>query len=126
MRLIVLSALFLSSSLVAQEPLAGGGFRGTWTSETHGSAGPMRAVVRPIRGDEVRVLFVGRFLKVVPFAYSARLHIIGTTTDGVMLSGSRYLGPGLGTFTMHGTLTPQALDAEFRAKNERGRFTLTR
>lgn len=115
----------LTASLPGQDPLAGGGFRGTWSSETHGNSGPMRAFVRPRADGEYRVMFVGRFLKVVPFAYPAKLSVVGTTADGVMLSGSRRLGP-FGTFTMTGTLTPNALDAEFHAKSEHGRFTLTR
>jgi len=124
-----LLSLFLmilpASAIPAQDSLAGGGFRGTWSSETHGNSGPMRAVVRPQADGAYRILFVGRFLKVVPFAYPVTLYAVGTTTDGVLLSGSRRLGP-FGKFTMTGTLTPLALDAEFHAKSERGRFTLTR
>jgi hypothetical protein len=124
--IVTLTLYTLTAS--AQDPagIAGGGWRGEWTSDKNGHHGPMRAFVRPLSDGSYRVWFAGRFAAVIPFAYPARLTVTGASPEGVLLNGSQYLGPGLGDFRTTATANPTLLDARFFAKRDSGRFVLTR
>lgn len=123
---VAVTSLLAASAASAGDPIEGGGWRGSWQSDTSGHSGPMRATVRKLSATEYRVWFAGRFAGVVPFAYPARLSVTGATPEGVMLAGSQNLGPGLGQFRTTAVASPTLLDARFTAKRDRGRFVLTR
>jgi len=84
----------------------------------------MRASIAEVPGG-YRILFAGRFAKVVPFAYRATLHEVGRSGDAVYLTAERHL-PIFGTFRTDAVLTPQTLEATYDSRVDRGRFLLKR
>jgi hypothetical protein len=101
-----------------------GRWRGTWHSDSTGHKGPMQAHFRCAGTGRWEVVFRGRFCALIPFQYSAVLRE-QTSADGtVTLSGSRNLGPLLGTFQFRGTVSGGRLNARWWSKKESGSFVL--
>lgn len=109
----------------AGEPELSGRWRGRWSSESTGHSGPLNAKFRRNGPDSYRVVFTGRFLKVVPFRYAETLHVAGTSESVVYLSGSSRL-LGFGTFRFSASATDRAFHADFASRNDRGTFQLSR
>lgn len=99
---------------------------GCWVSGTNGHHGPIRANVRKVSDQCYRVVFAGRFWKLIPFVYAVTLRATEVRGDAVVLGGGLYLGPGLGTFRCDAVATARTFDARFTAKGDTGRFTMRR
>lgn len=122
----ILATLFLTASAGAAEPDLSGRWSGYWVSDKNGHTGPLRASFRRVSDTCYRVTFSGRFWKVVPFVYSVRLAVTGTTGDVVTLAGETRAGPVIGTFHYDAVATPCHFEARFTSRNDSGRFVLTR
>jgi hypothetical protein len=125
-RIFILAVLlFLLSSCVttAQDPISGR-WQGEWLSGSNGHRGPLRATVRSTPSG-YRVLFAGRFMKVVPFVYTTPMQVISTSSAGVQLYAERRL-PLFGSFSTHATVSPTTFDATFHSKRDHGQFILRR
>lgn len=107
-------------------PDLSGDWSGHWESAKNGHRGPLRATFTRVGPDCYQVKFKGRFAVVVPFRYATPMTVVGSGDGVVLLSASKTLGPLLGTFSMSATATATTFDADFTAKNDRGRFVLTR
>jgi hypothetical protein len=124
MKNLPLFLLLLCPTLaVANDPIAGT-WRGSWQSDKTGHHGPMRAFVRPA-GDGYNVLFVGRFAKVIPFAYRSHLSTTEITDNGVSLTAEKRLPP-FGTFRTNATATANVFEARYNAKVDHGTFRFSR
>lgn len=126
--MIRLATLFLLSVLVIGPGVTQGGspagtWRGGWASRSTGHSGPMRARIRQVDHDTYRALFAGRFAGVIPFVYPATLKRVPGTCH--RYQSSRRL-PLLGPYRMTATITPQRFLAEFRSRNDRGTFSMSR
>ncbi|HYH65032.1 MAG TPA: hypothetical protein VD866_10090 [Urbifossiella sp.] len=138
MRRVLLAAAVLVATLsplaaddaapvaVAAAPDLSGDWTGHWESAKNGHRGPLRATFTRVGTNCYQVRFAGRFAKVIPFRYSTPLTVVGTGDGVALLSTSKTLGPLLGTFSMNATATATTFDADFAAKNDRGKFVLTR
>lgn len=134
MRRLALAALVLLVAPVAANdtplvvaspaPDLSGDWTGHWESDKNGHRGPLRATLTRVGPDCYQVRFAGRFAKIIPFRYSTPMTVVGSGDSVVLLSASKTLGPLLGTFSMSATAT--TFDADFTAKNDRGKFILTR
>jgi hypothetical protein len=119
--LIITFALAILTSVHAASPT--GNWRGSWSSQTTGHTGPLRARVRQIDEDTYRAVFVGRFAKVVPFIYPAKLERVPGTCD--CYRSSQRL-PLLGTYQMTATISSGAFHARYQSRKDHGSFDLAR
>jgi hypothetical protein len=103
-----------------------GRWTGCWVSDKNGHHGPIRAHITQVSGSCYRIRFTGRFWKVVPFVYSLTLRVVETQPGAVVLAGGMNLGPLLGHIHCEARVTACQFDARFSAKNDLGRFVLTR
>ena len=118
---LLTSVVAASSSLSAASPT--GKWRGSWSSQSTGHSGPLKAHVRKIDQDTYRALFVGRFAGVIPFAYPAKLDRVSGTSN--QYTSSQRL-PLLGTYRMNATVTSSRIRANFRGGRDSGTFSLSR
>ena len=118
---ILCSLITTSSTLSAASPT--GKWRGSWNSGTTGHSGPLKARVRQVDHDTYRALFVGRFARVIPFAYPARLDRVAGTEN--QYTSSQRL-PLLGTYRMSATVTNNRIRAHFTGGRDSGTFLLSR
>jgi hypothetical protein len=107
-------------------PDLSGDWTGHWESAKNGHRGPLRATFTRLGPTCYQVHFAGRFAKVIPFRYNTPMTVVGSGDGVTLLSASKSLGPLLGTFSMSATATATTFDADFTAKNDRGKFILTR
>ncbi|HEX4610112.1 MAG TPA: hypothetical protein VH092_18105 [Urbifossiella sp.] len=115
--------------VVATTPAApdlSGEWTGHWESAKNGHHGPLRATFTRVGPNCYQVKFAGRFAAVVPFRYSTPMTVVGSGDGVVLLSANKTLGPLLGSFSMSATATATTFDADFTAKNDRGKFILAR
>jgi hypothetical protein len=113
--------LFLTHSAEAASPT--GRWSGTWTSQTNGHRGPLRARIRQVDSNTYRALFVGRFAKVVPFVYPAKLERVPGTCSQYTSSARL---PLFGTYTMNASVSSGRFYATFRGRRDRGVFDMSR
>ncbi len=124
-RLAIALLLMITTTALAGEPNLSGRWRGRWSSESTGHSGPLNARFRQTACDEYRVVFTGRFLKIVPFRYAETLHVTGSDGTVVYLAGSSRL-LGFGTFSFDAAATGNAFNATFSSRRDRGQFNLSR
>jgi hypothetical protein len=121
---IILGAI--STTAFAEPPELSGSWSGYWVSDKNGHTGPLHGKFTQLDAETYRVRFHGRFAKVIPFWYSTKMRVAGTSDDVVLLSASQNLGPLLGTFQTTATATATSFDAQFTSRGDSGRFVLTR
>lgn len=118
---LVLALAVLAGSASAANPA--GRWVGGWSSSSTGHRGPLRAKIRQVDHDTYRALFAGRFAKVIPFVYPARLDRIPGTWN-TYRSTTRL--PLMGEYRMTATVTSHRFNAVFESKKDRGYFHLSR
>ncbi|MCS7470350.1 hypothetical protein NZK35_27185 [Stieleria sp. ICT_E10.1] len=122
----LLTVLLVAFSLTATTlPAASptGRWAGSWSSSSTGHHGPLRARIRAVDADTYRALFAGRFAKVIPFVYPAKLQRVPGTSNRYH-SSTRL--PLLGEYRMTATVTPHHFNATFRGKKDLGVFRMSR
>ena len=115
-----------SAQAFAAPPELSGSWSGYWVSDKNGHTGTLHGKFVQLDAETYRVSFHGRFAKVIPFWYSTKLHVAGSSDEVVLLTASQNLGPLLGTFQTTATATPTSFDAHFTSRRDSGRFVLTR
>ncbi|OYP38529.1 hypothetical protein CGZ80_01940 [Rhodopirellula sp. MGV] len=96
---------------------------GSWTSQTSGHTGPLRARIRQVDSDTYRALFAGRFAVVVPFVYPAKLDRVPGTFD-LYRSNTRL--PLMGNYGMTARISGGRFNAVYSSKSDRGVFRMNR
>jgi hypothetical protein len=125
--LIVSALLFVDlSQLSAADYGLGGRWRGTWTSQSTGHHGPLKARFQPQSNGSVRAVFSGRFAVIIPFRYSMNLQPTLAEDGTVWLSGSKKLGPLLGSYDFAAQSDGCTLNAGYSAGKDQGNFYLRR
>ena len=125
--LMALSAIAVSAipqSAEASDP--SGIWTGEWVSSSSGHQGPIKAHIRQVDACTYRACFCGRFLHVVPFAYSVPMHVSGRTATGATLLTAQSWLPGFGNFTCRAAVSPCHFNACYTSPKDSGRFTMTR
>ncbi|QEF99324.1 hypothetical protein Mal15_33880 [Stieleria maiorica] len=118
----LLVAFFLPIvSLSAASPA--GRWVGNWSSSSTGHQGPLRARIRVVDHNTYRAVFAGRFAKVIPFVYPAKLERIPGSYNQYR-SSTRL--PLLGEYRMTATVTPHHFNATFSGKKDAGVFRMSR
>ena len=126
----IAAALFLSA-LGPSLPSATAGIldgrwrQGNWTDDNTGHEGPLRGHFRE-RGDgNYRVVFTGRFARVVPFRFATTLNVVGRDGDEVYLAGeSRVLG--FGRFAYDAVANGHNFNSHYSSRRWTGQFNLSR
>jgi hypothetical protein len=85
----------------------------------------LHATFYKIDDSRYHVHFRGRFFKIMPFQYSVTM--TAEERDGVVyLSGSKYLGRMVGTFSFNAAATDTCFSANYSSCKDNGKFTLSR
>jgi hypothetical protein len=127
----ILTAIFFSLvlSFGMSQPSHGadltGSWSGQWESTKSGHTGPLHARFRQTDPDHYRVLWSGRFWKVVPFMYPSTLEVTHCEDGKVFLSGSQRL-LFFGTFCYEAEATDCDFTATYSTARDNGVFTLSR
>ena len=121
----ILFVLILLSMPLANVSSAnpGGRWVGSWSSHTTGHTGPLRARIRSTGPNTYRALFAGRFAKVVPFIYPAKLTRVPGTSNRYQSSARL---PLLGQYRMTATVSGRQFYATFRGRRDSGVFRMSR
>jgi hypothetical protein len=122
----VLGIALVPSFATAQEPDLTGRWSGYWQSDKNGHTGPLNARFTAKPDGSYRVVFTGRFAKIIPFIYATTFQASSAGPDMLNMSASQNLGPGLGTFDTNGYATSSNFDARFSARGDSGRFVMSR
>ncbi|MFO0803029.1 MAG: hypothetical protein U0791_07900 [Gemmataceae bacterium] len=109
----------------AQQPNLSGRWSGHWESQTTGHTGPLNGRFKQVDDTHYKVVFTGRFFKVIPFRYSQKLEVVGGDGENVLLSGSSRL-PGFGTYEYSANATSRDFHATYQSRRDRGAFILRR
>jgi hypothetical protein len=98
---------------------------GRWTDDNTGHEGPLRGRFRQIDDCHYRVVFTGKFAKVVPFLFVTKMNIVGREGDKVFLAGESRL-PGMGKFTYNAVADEHNFNSQYSSRRWSGEFTLSR
>src|SRR5437660_39952 len=82
-----LTFLGLATSSANAGILDGRWHHGNWKDNNTGHEGPLRGRFREQKGGNYRVVFSGRFAKVVPFRFATTMNVVGHDGDKVFLAG---------------------------------------
>ena len=124
-RFILAVALLLALPAVSRAIELTGCWSGSWESCATGHQGPLWAEFVPCGGSQYDVHFRGRFFKIMPFQYSVTM--TADEREGVVyLSGSKYLGRMVGTFSFNAAATDTCFNANYRSCKDSGQFKLSR
>lgn len=122
----IVAILVTALTSLAADPDLTGRWKGHWQSDSSGHRGPLRGSFKQIDSTHYRVVFTGRFFRIIPFRYSETLEITGYQGDQVLLSGSSRLGPVFGTFEYNAVASRCQFVATFQSKRDHGVFVLSR
>ena len=122
---IIVTLGLASNRATAQGPDLSGRWSGHWVSDTTGHTGPLNGKFKQIDDTHYRVVFTGRFFKVIPFRYSQKLEVTGSDGENVTLAGSSRL-PGFGPYEYSANATSRDFHATYQSKRDRGAFILRR
>jgi hypothetical protein len=122
--LLGIGATFVGSAASAGE-LDGRWSCGKWTDDNTGHEGPLRGKFRQIDDRHYRVVFTGKFAKVVPFRFATTLNVVGHEGDKVILAGeSRIMG--FSKFTYNAVADEHHFNSQYSSRRWRGEFNLSR
>ncbi len=98
---------------------------GSWTDDNTGHEDALRGRFREQSDSNYRVVFTGRFAKVVPFRFATTLNVVGREGDKVVMAGeSRIIG--FGRFSYQAVADGNQFHAQYDSKRWRGEFNLWR
>ena len=98
---------------------------GFWTDTKTGHKDALRGNFRERSDGNYRVVFTGRFAKVIPFRFATTLNVVGYEGDKVILAGEpRVLG--FGGFSYHAVADGNNFNAQYHSKRWSGEFNLSR
>jgi hypothetical protein len=115
--------LIATSAATAQD--VSGRWRGSWTDSNSGHTGPLQARFRETDDAHYRVVFTGRFWKVIPFRFATTLDVVGRDGNNVFLAGESRLGP-FGSFNYSAVSDGCQFTSDFSSRRWQGRFEMSR
>lgn len=98
---------------------------GSWTDSNSGHEGPLSAKFCQQSDGNYRVVFTGKFAKVVPFRFATTLNVVGRDGDKVVMAGeSRVLG--FVRFTYNASADEHHFNSHYSSRRWNGEFNLSR
>jgi hypothetical protein len=120
----LIAALPTGPTLCAGE-LDGRWRHGSWSDANTGHEDALRARFREKDNGDYRVVFTGRFAKVIPFRFATTLEVVGHDGDQVIMAGeSRVMG--FGRFSYHAVGNGHHFNAQYHSRRWQGEFHLRR
>jgi hypothetical protein len=120
----VIAALLTGPTLCAGE-LDGRWRHGSWSDANTGHEDALRARFHEMGNGNYRVVFTGRFAKVIPFRFATTLDVVGHDGDQVIMAGeSRVVG--FGRFSYHAVGNGHHFNAQYSSRRWQGEFHLSR
>ena len=117
-------AVLLTGSAAAGE-LDGRWRHGSWTDTNTGHEDALRGRFREQSDGNYRVVFTGRFAKVIPFRFTTTLNVVGHNGDKVMMEGESRVA-GFGRFSYHAVADGNHFNAQYDSRRWKGEFNLWR
>ena len=122
---LAMLALITSGSALSAGELDGKWQHGSWNDTNSGHEDVLRARFRQKDGGNYRVVFTGRFAKVVPFRFATTLNVVGHDGDKVIMAGeSRVMG--FGKFSYNAIADGNNFNSQYNSKRWHGEFNLQR
>ncbi len=122
---IALVLIFICAIPAVAQDL-GGNWSGQWNSCRTGHRGRLNATFCRIDEYHVQAKFRGTFARIVPFRYRAVLDIVHEEPGMMVLSGSKKLGPIMGSFSYDATVTGNQFNATYRSRRDQGYWRMSR
>ncbi len=122
--LSVILILGIAGAASAQE-LDGRWPCGTWIDTNTGHEGPLKAHFRQTDDCHYRVVFTGRFAKVIPFRFATTLDVVGRDGGKVFLAGQSRL-MGFYRFNYSAVADEHQFNAQYSSRRWTGEFNLNR
>ncbi len=122
---VILAGCLLCPTKPAAAQDLTGRWCGTWDDFRSGHRGPLRARFSKCDDQHYRVVFTGRFFKVIPFRFATVLDVTGQEGGTVFLGGQSRLGL-FGTFTYSAVATDADFTAHYSSRRYEGQFLLSR
>jgi hypothetical protein len=122
--LFALPLILTGSALYAGE-LDGRWRHGTWNDTKSGHEDALRGRFRQKDDGDYRVVFTGRFAKIVPFRFATTLKVVGNDGDKVILAGESRVA-GIMRFSYRGVADGGNFDAQYHSRRWTGEFHLQR
>ena len=98
---------------------------GTWIDTNTGHEGPLKAKFRQLDDCHYRVVFTGKFAKVIPFRFATTLNVVGRDGDKVVIAGETRL-MGFYKFSYNGVADEHEFNAQYNSRRWTGEFNLSR
>jgi hypothetical protein len=122
---IELILVLLSASPIRGGELDGRWRQGYWTDSNTRHEDALRGRFRETPDGNYRVVFTGRFAKVIPFRFATTLNVVGRDGDKILLAGEpRILG--FGRFSYSAVADGNNFNAQYQSKRWSGEFNLSR
>ncbi len=119
-----LAAVTFSQPASAQD--LSGHWSGDWRSCKTSHRGKLSASFCRLDAQHVQANFRGTFAKIIPFRYKAVLNVVHEQPGLMQLSGSKKLGPVMGTFSYDATITGDNFNATYSSRRDRGLWQMRR
>lgn len=98
---------------------------GKWVDTNAGHEGPLKAKFRQIDDCHYRVVFTGRFAKVIPFRFATTVNVVGKDGDKVVMAGESRL-MGFYKFKYEAVADEHQFNAQYSSGRWTGEFNLSR
>ena len=124
-----IAVVALLCSLIASSAGAAdlaGDWRGGWKSCRTGHRGRLSAKFCRTDACHVQATFRGTFALVIPFRYRATLPVVDEQPGYLRMSGSKRLGPLMGSFAYDATVSGDQFNATYRSRRDHGVWNLSR
>jgi hypothetical protein len=122
---LVALGVLLAGSISRAGELDGKWRHGSWTDTNTGHEHALRARFREKADGNYRVVFTGRFAKVVPFRFTTTLNVVGHDGDKVIMAGESRIA-GLMRFSYTAVADECTFNAQYHSRRWTGEFHLTR
>jgi hypothetical protein len=122
---LIALGLLTAASIGRAGELDGRWQHGTWFDANTGHEDVLRARFRQKPDGTYRVVFSGRFAKVVPFRFATTLNVVGHDGDKVIMAGESRVA-GLMRFSYHAVGDEHNFNARYQSQRWTGEFNLRR
>ena len=120
----LLLTLGANAALHAGE-LDGGGWSGKWLDTNKGHEGPLHARFQEDCAGNYRVVFTGKFAKVIPFRFKTTLNVVGHDGDKIVMAGESRIA-FFYRFSYNAVADANSFTAQYHSKRWTGEFNLCR
>ncbi len=98
---------------------------GKWIDTNTGHEGPLKARFCQLDDCHYRVVFTGKFAKVIPFRFATTLNVVGKDGDKVVMAGETRL-MGFYKFRYDAVADEHQFNAQYSSRRWTGEFNLSR